>query len=998
MVDFRIRVVVDPKNAVTNTKRVDRALDRTATKADNLRASMARMFAVLGGITVLTGGIRLLANYSQAMSTVQAVTSATEEEFRKLTERAQDLGRMTRFSAAQAAEGMVFLGRAGFSVSEVMATVGDTLLLAQAGALSLDSAAQITSTTLRAFRLEVDQVTRVTDVYALAANSATTDVTQLAQGMKFAGSIAKGLGVSLETTVAAMAALSDANLQASMAGTGLRRVMAELESPGKVLQKVLKVSRITADDVRISSVGLTEALKALKKAGVGAGEGLQIFGQRGGPAFEILVNSIPKIDAMNRKLLDAEGTAKRVAETMDLNLKGALLALRSAWEGLILKVGDAGEESSTLTGITRGLTTALRALGDNAETVGGILKAILILLGVKGLLGAVRALTIAIASNPIGFMLTALALGVTLLIAFKDKIKASSDGIATMGDVFAETWVVIKEVIAGLNDLLLPVFDALGIAAEDAFGGMAISIKDVLIFVAKATDSIAGLFKGAYDAVLAVWDHLDQDFAHVMNLVQKVVRDATENMIIFMLAAFQTLGDVLRNMWAGISNSIASASLAFNASLRGDLKSAQDNADNARDALNLALGELKRAPQIFEDNALALADKGFLPEVEITKKAADIGKKAAIAFAEGFAGTTGAEDLVTGIFTGAEARAAARAAKEAADKAREGGLAPGQVGPPVPGGIPEEGLNKTLTDYDKLLTSMVLENELLDRLIVVRGAAGAALKVEAEAGMDFTKEERKLIEAQAEENALLKEKNRIQNELLGPQEQLTVTQKALNQLLVDSIITQEQYNQKLREAKMAADQASTSISAGFTRGLEQIKMEIEDVGALMEDVLVNAFHAAEDALVKFVRTGQFNFKEFANSLLDDITRLIVRLLVLQTIQAFTGAGPTAGLTPKQVGGPVQANKPFLVGEQGPEIFVPQGMGNIVPADETAAALASNAGGGTTVMQAPAPEVKVQVVNVSDPNEIPAAMDSPSGEQTVMNIVSRNKDQIKRLLQ
>jgi len=38
------------------------------------------------------------------------------------------------------------------------------------------------------------------------------------------------------------------------------------------------------------------------------------------------------------------------------------------------------------------------------------------------------------------------------------------------------------------------------------------------------------------------------------------------------------------------------------------------------------------------------------------------------------------------------------------------------------------------------------------------------------------------------------------------------------------------------------------------------------------------------------------------------------------------------------------------------------------------------------------------VNVGDPNEVPTAMDSPAGDQTIMNSVSRNKDQFRRLLQ
>jgi phage-related minor tail protein len=43
-----------------------------------------------------------------------------------------------------------------------------------------------------------------------------------------------------------------------------------------------------------------------------------------------------------------------------------------------------------------------------------------------------------------------------------------------------------------------------------------------------------------------------------------------------------------------------------------------------------------------------------------------------------------------------------------------------------------------------------------------------------------------------------------------------------------------------------------------------------------------------------------------------------------------GAGGKFTLTPRANGGPVMSNKPYLVGERGPELFVPGGSGNIVP--------------------------------------------------------------------
>ena len=46
---------------------------------------------------------------------------------------------------------------------------------------------------------------------------------------------------------------------------------------------------------------------------------------------------------------------------------------------------------------------------------------------------------------------------------------------------------------------------------------------------------------------------------------------------------------------------------------------------------------------------------------------------------------------------------------------------------------------------------------------------------------------------------------------------------------------------------------------------------------------------------------------------------------------------------RAAGGPVSANTPYIVGEVGPELFVPGGSGSIIPADKSAAMMAGGAG-------------------------------------------------------
>lgn len=354
----------------TVSRSFDRA-NRSVTVLNNSlvrsRTSMLALGAAAG--IALTSSTRLIANFEQSMSTVQAVTNATAEEFEALTKRARELGSTTRFTASQAAGGMIELARAGFSVDEVMGSIEGTLQLAQAGALDLSRASEITAGTLRGMRLDVSETSRVVDVLSLAANSSNTNVSQLGDALKFVTPISAGLGVSLEETAGAIQALSDSGFRGELAGTGLRKVMISLEKQSKEGIGILASYGLTLDDVSISSNGLIPALQKLADAGITTGEAMTLFGLRGGPAFEILRSSVPKVEAATAALQDAEGTAAQIAETMDDNLNGAILRSVSALQDLVLAIGDTGP-TQALESSLNGLATLLNVASENADILG----------------------------------------------------------------------------------------------------------------------------------------------------------------------------------------------------------------------------------------------------------------------------------------------------------------------------------------------------------------------------------------------------------------------------------------------------------------------------------------------------------------------------------------------------------------------------------------------------------------------------------------------------
>lgn len=121
---------------------------------------------------------------------------------------------------------------------------------------------------------------------------------------------------------------------------------------------------------------------------------------------------------------------------------------------------------------------------------------------------------------------------------------------------------------------------------------------------------------------------------------------------------------------------------------------------------------------------------------------------------------------------------------------------------------------------------------------------------------------------------------------------------------------QKSYANYVESSRNAADYAATVFKT-FTTGLE-------------------------DAWVKFVQTGKLSFKDLVNSIVADIARAQIRNLLANLIPS-PSSGNAGGLFGGKIipgflasGGPAMANAPYIVGEKGPELFVPRTSGTVIP--------------------------------------------------------------------
>jgi len=121
--------------------------------------------------------------------------------------------------------------------------------------------------------------------------------------------------------------------------------------------------------------------------------------------------------------------------------------------------------------------------------------------------------------------------------------------------------------------------------------------------------------------------------------------------------------------------------------------------------------------------------------------------------------------------------------------------------------------------------------------------------------------------------------------------------------------------------------------------LQTFKDGIGTTGKLIGDTMVASMKKFEDTLVDGLMKGKLSFKDFSNFVIKELLRIAVRKLIIDKITGgFTSFLGNLGFAER--GGTVTANKPYIVGEAGAELFVPNKTGTIVPNNRLGGGMAS----------------------------------------------------------
>lgn len=366
--NFKSQLMGAYGDAENSSKRFNRNAQEDAKRTDEAYSRMGKTIACVAGRLAGFAGaglslgaiITTTREYGQALSDLSAITGATGAQLKSLDEAAQEMGRSTEYSASQAVEALKLMASAKPELLQtadgLTEATRSALTLAQAAGSTLPDATRTLALSLNQFGAGAQEADRYINVLAAGAKFGASEIADTAAAIKNGGVAAAQAGVGFETLNAAIQVLAEREIKGGEAGTALRNVILALE---KGTDKTLKPS----------VVGLSGALDNLSKKNLSTAQAVKLFGVENINAASVLVDNRSKLNALTLALTGTQ-TAHEQAAIRVNNLNGDIMGLTSAFEGMIIKIGQSS--TGPLRSGIQSVTDGINLLTDNFNAVASV--------------------------------------------------------------------------------------------------------------------------------------------------------------------------------------------------------------------------------------------------------------------------------------------------------------------------------------------------------------------------------------------------------------------------------------------------------------------------------------------------------------------------------------------------------------------------------------------------------------------------------------------------
>lgn len=379
-------------NQAREASSVIRGLHRDAKNAVQANLTAVQSYANMASgvansiVSTLTTTIETGADFIDMMTTVGAISGATENQMSGLSETAQTLGLRTMFMSRDIASGMKYLAMAGNDANQIQEMISGAAMMANATGMELGGkggAADLLTNIMRTFNLEGQQAADIVgDQLTKAALSSNVLMTDLAESIKYSAASMVTLKQQLPQVAAMIGTLGNAGIQGSMAGTSIRNMAdyltQSITNPNFKGAKALAKLGLGKQDFVDANGDLQDFAVILEKIGT-ATQGLStvdqnavfksIFGVRGmRAAVAIMRDTEGYFDLLNKIQNNSAGFAEEVVRRRMETFAGKIEMVQSATENLMTTFSKALDKNPIIMGFLDMVGWAISQLRDLMAT------------------------------------------------------------------------------------------------------------------------------------------------------------------------------------------------------------------------------------------------------------------------------------------------------------------------------------------------------------------------------------------------------------------------------------------------------------------------------------------------------------------------------------------------------------------------------------------------------------------------------------------------------
>lgn len=330
------------------------SLGAIATPAGAATAAVAAV-----GVVMVQAG-KAAAEFETHLDSLQSLTGLSDEAMQDISKGAVEMSKEFKSSASEIVDAMKLIGsQAPELLSDkdaLMEVTKAANVLAEAAQIEVVDAAKGITTVMNQMGVSASEASNIINVLAASSQQGSADVAYLNTAFEKAGTAAKSAGMNYVELSAAIETVAPKFSSADVAGSQLASTL-------------LQLSMKASNDFKPSVVGMSQALENLAAAQLSDAEIAKMVGESNVTMLKSLIEGRSTFDGYTQSLAGTNTAYEQMTINND-NFEGAVTRLKSAWDALLISLGQSG----VLQGIADGVMDIMGLLNDIINVISDVIS------------------------------------------------------------------------------------------------------------------------------------------------------------------------------------------------------------------------------------------------------------------------------------------------------------------------------------------------------------------------------------------------------------------------------------------------------------------------------------------------------------------------------------------------------------------------------------------------------------------------------------------------